>query len=407
MQAQIGYGLGAEDTLTFLLNSNRALMEKHITGKEVDAYIALLERDHDYQFLCRLTELCASKGQPMPSTQKLICTAMFGAGDHAQPHHLLYRTTLENNVLHIASIEGDQGPRTLIEILESSYPDDVYLIEFYVAQLELYCAMATGRQRAAIEPLGDEFGQHLLLVGMSDERISWTIRSVYCELMLHLHLDVEPYQRTPTYTNARVWDDIPDSVRASDFNRNVVIDARAEQFDPTLSFLTCYLTDLSSGANKAFNSPERNRFSKSALGLVKCFVEYSFFSLMDILSITERLVHMLDAQIHGLGSHRSGDIASNAFAKANAIGSNEEEIDVLLDIHQRILTILGAAFDVRSNFRLVTALCLFKQSVTRADDLDVHQGVSPPHRVRPASFFSFCFKSVANVQIIFLASCAP
>jgi hypothetical protein len=89
---QIGYRLGAEDTLTFLLNSNRDLMEKHITGKEVEAYVALLERDRDYQFLRRLTELCASKGQPMECTQRLICTAIFGHTDSNRRDGLFVKT---------------------------------------------------------------------------------------------------------------------------------------------------------------------------------------------------------------------------------------------------------------------------------------------------------------------------
>lgn len=369
MQAQIGYGLGAEDTLTFLLNSNRTLMEKHITGKEVEAYITLLGRDHDYQFLRRLTELCASKGQPMPSTQRLICNAIFGESWETRSSGLFLRTTSNNGTVYITRHGEDCSPQALCDVVMSTHPEDIALVDFYVAQLELYCAMATGRQRAAIEPLVAEFGLDLLLQGMSDESISWPIRSVFCELMHHLHLDVDPHQRAPIFTNARLWGDIPETVFVGEFNRHVVAEPRASQFRPTLSYLSWYISTLASKGQTAFTRLDRNRFTRTALGLVKCFAEFSFFSLVDILSITEKLVHIIDSQIvpheTAVGGPQGGSHGIS-LTSGRSTGSKEDD-DLLLDIYERMLAILGTAFDLRRNFRLVTALCLFKQSVSLAE----------------------------------------
>jgi len=371
MQAQIGYGLGAEDTLTFLLNSNRKLMEKHITGKEVDAYVALLERDRDHQFLRRLTELCASKGEPMPSTQRLICSAVFGDGESGHARRLFIETSLDSGTVYISTLQGDLRRRALADVLESARDDDVDLIHFYVAQLELYCAMVVGRQRAAIDPLALEFSLDLLLQGMADPNISWAVRAAYCDLIVHLHLDVDPFQRPLTFTNARLWGDIPDTIAVSDFHHHPVEESRAVRFQPTLDFVSRYLTTLAGRGTTAFSRSDRNKFTKSLLGLVNCFTQFSFFSLVDMLDITEKFVRVMDAQIHNhKDSVRSASLPGATVTRPSLCtfpSSLKDDEDVIQEIYQRMLTTVGAAFDFRRNFRLVSALHLFKQSVSLAE----------------------------------------
>lgn len=259
MQNHIGYDVLAEETITALLHSNRQLLEKHITRKEIDTFVNLVKSNKDYKFLEYLSDLCVANNEAIPSTQELICSVVLKTKENST---ILIETKIEkchekyvlieayehnqkvddsinaqdlvtpiagsNDINNNSLINTNdlmyqrfQDPEENIllcwesyalplqELVKSKSNYERNMLEYYRYQLNLFSNMCLNRQYLAIEELTPNLSIELILKCMQDDMLNHDLRASFCRLMLHLHVDREPQELVTPVNYARLWIHIP------------------------------------------------------------------------------------------------------------------------------------------------------------------------------------------------------
>ncbi|XP_016125730.1 inositol 1,4,5-trisphosphate receptor type 2-like [Sinocyclocheilus grahami] len=193
MQAQIGYEILAEDTITALLHNNRKLLEKHITAREIETFVKLLRRNREPRFLDYLSDLCVSNKTAIPITQELICKFMLNPINadiliqtKLIPHT---ETSLESSLIQedgddeevwLYWNDKDQEPhgksiRHLAQDTKNGQKLDIDIITYYRCQLNLFAKMCLDRQYLAINQISNQLPVDLILRCMFDDCLPYNL----------------------------------------------------------------------------------------------------------------------------------------------------------------------------------------------------------------------------------------
>ncbi|XP_035381388.1 inositol 1,4,5-trisphosphate receptor type 2 isoform X1 [Electrophorus electricus] len=440
MQAQIGYEILAEDTITALLHNNRKLLEKHITAREIETFVKLLRKTREPRFLDYLSDLCVSNKTAIPVTQELICKFMLNPGnaDILMQTKLLAPSGsgLDSPLMHDDSEEDEvwlywidenkepygKSIRHLAQDAKSSNKKDMDSLTYYRCQLNLFAKMCLDRQYLAINQISTHMPVELILRCMCDECLPFNLRASFCRLMLHMHVDRDPQEAVVPVRYARLWNEIPSKVTVKEYDyefRDMSREDMKNKLASTMDFVDEYLKDVLV-QSFPFGDEEKNELTLEVVNLARNLVYFGFYSFDELLGLTRTLLAILDIvqhpltfmsklskqhpdagnnvlrTIHGVGEMMTQMVLSRGTMLPNSPEStqmtnlanplscpNNQDV-VVMDTKLRIIEILQFILSVRLDYRITYLLSVYKQefrdqSITDSTTSDFAQTPAEPN----------------------------
>lgn len=310
MQSQFGKDIFAELTYSSLFNSNKNLLEKCVISDDVEIFINLIRRKRNSNFLDRVSDLCITT-----QTQRLICESLLSDSNS----DILIETCISDNdtgkillsTMHWSPFEACNGVNVYIETCQISKPlkdivlaskngieMDVFILDYYKHQLDLFSSICVSRQSKAINILSKKMSLRLIQNCISDSELPCELRASFCRLLLNLYLIRDP-QRTMQPINLRKnWSIIPERIDVHVYDELLSSSNKTQlkMFCATMEFVELYLNDLTSiqRHSSIFYNTGRNILTFEVINLNRELAYFGFYKLSDILRLTKILSTVLE-----------------------------------------------------------------------------------------------------------------
>lgn len=396
MQAQIGYDILAEDTITDLVHNNRKLLEKHITRTEIETFVSLVRKKKECRFLDYLSDLCVSNNTAIPATQELICKTVL----YSSNSDLLIETRIIDGEVFLVWDSGNKkkSQRDLARGAKIGVKDDVKILDYYRYQLNLFSRMCLDRQYLAINSISKQLDVDLILRCMADKDLSCDLRAAFCRLMLHMHIDRDPQEPVTPVKYARLWSEIPTEMSIEMYDQHLAVGEEREEnrlrFSGVISFVENYLQNISSNI-WSFSDKEQNKLTFEVVQIARNLIYFGFYGFSELLRLTQTVLSIVDCEQRAHGGIRTSEKPTvggigekinvmrsihnlGAIMTRMALGGNQDpwgltqqpeggpkpetEIDhVVMETKAKIIEILEFIMNVRLDYRISSLLTIFKK----------------------------------------------
>lgn len=396
MQAQIGYDILAEDTITDLVHNNRKLLEKHITRTEIETFVNLVRKKKECRFLDYLSDLCVSNNTAIPATQELICKTVL----YSSNSDLLIETRIIEGEVFLVWDGGDKmkSQKDLAKGAKLKVKDDTKVLDYYRHQLNLFSQMCLDRQYLAINSISKQLDVELILRCMADKELSCDLRAAFCRLMLHMHIDRDPQEPVTPVKYARLWSEIPTEMSIEMYDQHLAVGEEQEinrmRFGGVITFVENYLQNISCNI-WSFNDKEQNKLTFEVVQIARNLIYFGFYGFSELLRLTQTVLSIVDCEQRAHGGVRAAgkqEVANegekvNVMRSIHSLGAimtrmalggsqdpwglaqqpegtsmQEAEIDhVVMETKLKIIEILEFIMNVRLDYRISSLLTIFKK----------------------------------------------
>ncbi|KAI9193543.1 uncharacterized protein BJ171DRAFT_250962 [Polychytrium aggregatum] len=319
-----------------------------ITRALIDDIMHLVRETRKGEFVDCLSSMCSVNEEAVPDHQNYIAEKML-APVFSFEETWYYKTRCHAGTLQI-SCSGLGDWMDLYMCLDDDTPAGRERANFFKSTLGLYRALCLGHNKNSIDKIilpGGSEGSELIgldecLIGLRDGRLGPSVQSDYCHLLRVLFIDsvsVLPVLRDYIFPYERLDGSKPlSAVKAAiTLSRHAKID-----FENLITWLHEYLKN---NQIQSHQDTPANQLTLSVLLLVKCLIQYGYYSFDHIAVLVEHLISILD--------DRTDDGRSRS--------SLETYSQVIVECKIQICTILNLLLDIQIESRAYLLVSVWKQ----------------------------------------------
>jgi hypothetical protein len=352
--------LGANITLTELIDNNERILEAQIKKDTVEKFVYnLIESKGDKKYIEILRAICICNNKPILKNQKMLSAIILK--DNSNRRHLLPELKMEKSEVLIRSPWGKNSAASeWISFAnlkdESQRLDDLRYYNFFNSLIHLLGNLCLDRNYTAIDLLKDHISLEICIEIICSSEYSWNLRSAFCMLTANLWIDSFPFMHIQFPDNIKVWSSADQSTIFS-AKQNP---AEIAKFDLLKIFILDFMGNIKTESPEMLKRSfeEYSGFLVSIILVIKkmillgFFMEYSNFevifnALIEILISTDEIL--------------KGNVPSSQSELSPAMLKEEEEIEnCCVGIKIKVCQLLKLFSQIKTDQRAVNLLGLYR-----------------------------------------------
>ena len=390
--------LGANSTLTELIDNNERILEAQIKKSTIDKFVYnLIESDCDKKYIGILRAICICNGRPMARNQGLISCAILT--DSTNRKKIIPELKLEGGLVWVKAPKDKKISKVWIsldELSDDTVEDSVRRFGlFYKAITNLLGDLCLERNYSAIDTLQAAISMEVCREIVCSERYSYSVRSAFCTLMTNLWVDVYPFMRSQYPSNVKLWNPVKSELMPVEDKSKI----NSQEYTKLKEYLLSFLKGVNSKTSTTLTE-DVSEFFLSIIILSRKMTLLGFFQDYDeFVTIFESLVEMLlitDTYVKNplLRMNSSSEISLPGESTHQSKNVDPSMYNMIINIKIKICELLKLFSEIKTDIRCDRLINLFntskemkgyKHDKKKASNQAADQGKHAKHASYPTS----------------------